>query len=94
MLAILSGALSLYLTYAVDQSIWGIADASAWIFTGGLFGAISVYGTLLIAPFIGMARLYMCVVLGQLSSSLVYDHFGVLGVTQQSATPLRISGKH
>lgn len=91
-LGIASGILTAVFILSLNQSVWNFADASAWTFTGGLLGAFFVYGTLLIAPYVGMARLFMCIVLGQLSSSLLYDHFGILGLTEHTATPLRIAG--
>ncbi len=91
-LAVVSGIVSAVMIYAYDRAIWDFAATSWWMFTGGVFGALNVHGALIMAPRVGMTRLYMLVVFGQLVSALLYDHFGVLGVSQFSATPLRISG--
>lgn len=61
-----------------------------WMWLGGVIGATVVLTILLLIPKLGAAQLFACIVFGQLISSLVVDHFGLLGVQQQSATPLRL----
>lgn len=91
-LAAASGVMSGVMAATGAAPPWALGDTSAWMYTGGAFGAAFVYGCLVCAPRVGMARLYMCIVFGQLVSSLVYDHFALLGVTQHSASPMRIAG--
>jgi bacterial/archaeal transporter family-2 protein len=83
---------AIVLTGSYNKTLWDMGGAPGWAFTGGLFGAESVFLSFLLAPRIGMARLYTCVVFGQLVSSLLYDHYGIMGVSVTEATPLRIAG--
>ena len=91
-LAIVSSIVTGVYLRTSTRSLWHIQGSSAWLYTGGLFGATFVFAMMKLAPIIGMARMFMCVVLGQLISSLLYDHFAILGVAQRTATPMRIAG--
>ncbi len=93
-LGIASGILSLVYVYAFDNTaIWRVSEASPWMYTGGFVGAAFILSTMLFAPRIGMTKMYMAIVLGQLASSLLYDHFGVLNIRQEDATVMRIVGE-
>jgi transporter family-2 protein len=43
-------------------------------------------------PRLGAATTLVLVVVGQMVCSLLVDHFGVLGVPQHSASPVRLAG--
>lgn len=51
----------------------------AWVWTGGLIGAMYVLSATVLVPRLGAAGLICLVVSGQLIGSLLFDHFGVLG---------------
>lgn len=64
-----------------------------WIsWTGGLFGAIFIGIAILMVPRLGAATTLALIVVGQMVSSLAFDHFGVLGIQQQPATLIRMTG--
>ncbi len=65
------------------------AATKAWMWLGGVIGATVVLTVLFLIPKLGAAQLFACIVLGQLVSSLIVDHFGLLGVPQQSASLAR-----
>lgn len=67
-------------------------DGSWTSWTGGLFGAIFVGTAILMVPRLGAATTLALIVVGQMLGSLAFDHFGVLGLTQQSASPARLAG--
>jgi len=74
------------------QSLAGIADAKAWQLTGGLLGAVFVFGTTLLAPRIGVAKMTALIIAGQVIVSMLLDHQGWLGLAVRELTPARILG--
>jgi len=66
--------------------------APAWAWLGGVLGAFYVVSTIVVGPRIGAAALLALIVLGQLATSLLVDHFGWLGFPQHPLTPLRVLG--
>lgn len=56
-----------------------MAAQPAWVWTGGLIGAVYVLSATVLVPRLGAAGLICLVVTGQLIGSLLFDHFGVLG---------------
>jgi transporter family-2 protein len=72
-------------------ALQGSLKLPAWIWAGGVFGAIYVACFTLLMPRIGAAGMVCLAVLGQVTASLLLDQFGVL----QAAKPvdgLRIAG--
>ncbi len=63
----------------------------AWIWTGGIFGAVYVACFTLLMPRLGAASLICLAILGQVTASLVFDHFGILQAPRK-ADPVRIFG--
>ncbi len=64
----------------------------AWAWTGGLIGTYMVTVSLLVAPKLGAARWIALVLSGQIGMSLVLDHFGWLGFSQQPLNWTRCMG--
>ena len=69
-----------------------IANAHWLSWTGGLLGALFIATGILLVPRLGAATTLVLIVVGQMICSLVVDHFGVLGVPQHDASPLRLAG--
>ena len=66
---------------------------TSWItWTGGLFGAIFVATAILMVPRLGAATVLALIVVGQMIGSLAFDHFGLFGIPQHSANPVRLAG--
>jgi transporter family-2 protein len=63
-----------------------------WAWLGGILGAFYVVTTIIAGPRIGAAALLALIVLGQLVTSLLVDHFGWLGFPQHPVTALRLLG--
>jgi transporter family-2 protein len=63
-----------------------------WAWFGGILGAFYVVSTIIAGPRLGAAALLALIVLGQLVTSLLVDHFGWLGFPQHSLTALRLLG--
>lgn len=70
-----------------------VAEAGSWFsWTGGFFGAVFVGIAILMVPRLGAATTLALIVVGQMPGALVFDHFGVLGIQQHSASPIRLAG--
>jgi transporter family-2 protein len=69
-----------------------ISSAPAWVWFGGLMGALYV-GTVTVAgPRLGAIAILALSVAGQLIASVVVDHFGLLGFPQQTVGAVKILG--
>ena len=62
----------------------------AW--SGGLFGAIFVALAIFLVPQIGAAAFFALLIAGQMLGSIVFDHFGLLGVPVHPVSAVRIVG--
>ena len=60
--------------------------------SGGIFGAIYIAVSILLIPRLGAAMVIALIVAGQMLGSLVFDHFGLLGVPMHPATLPRLLG--
>jgi len=90
------GTLALAVVSAANRqpfgALAGISKAEWWHLTGGLLGALFVFGTTLLAPRIGVAKMTALIVAGQVLISLVLDHNGWLGLAVREITPTRALG--
>jgi len=90
------GTIALAVVSAVNRQPWsalaGISRVDWWHLTGGLLGALFVFGTTLLAPRIGVAKMTALIVAGQVLISLVLDHNGWLGLAVREITPVRAFG--
>ena len=66
------------------------APGSVWL--AGVLGAFYVSAMIILAPKLGTALTFSLIVLGQMSASLVLDHFGLLGLPVQSISWPRLTG--
>jgi transporter family-2 protein len=90
------GALAL-LAYALVAKInltqIGQAGSAHWsLWTAGLLGAFYVTAVIILVPKIGAALTFGLVVTGQLSLSLLLDHYGLLGLPVHAINWQRIAG--
>ena len=69
-----------------------LAGAPWWIWIGGLLGVVVVAGSLMLAPHLGSSALFAGLICGQLLTSLLLDHFGLLGYAVSRVTPTRLLG--
>ena len=71
-------ALVLLATRTPWPSVRELAALPAWLWLGGLIGAVFVFSGTLLVPRLGAAGLICLIVFGQVVGSLLVDHFGVL----------------
>jgi len=69
-----------------------LGRAGWWAWSGGLFGAVYVVITILLLPRLGAATVIALLVFGQMLTSLIVDHYGVLGAMQRPADLPRMLG--
>jgi transporter family-2 protein len=63
-----------------------------WAWSGGLFGAIFIGISILVAHQLGAATLIALLVTGQMTAAIILDHFGWLGLTQRPVDIPRMIG--
>jgi transporter family-2 protein len=69
-----------------------LTAAPAWAWLGGVFGAFYVAMATVAGPRLGATTLLALTLLGQVTASLILDHFGWLGFAQQTLSATRILG--
>jgi transporter family-2 protein len=74
------------------QSLSHLGEARAWQLSGGVLGALFVFGTTLLVPRIGAAKMVALIIAGQVLVSLLMDHHGWVGLATREITPLRTAG--
>ncbi len=85
--------LGLNLIFRTQVPDWGqLKIAPAYLFFGGLLGAIFVSSVIFFIPKIGVTTVLAASIAGQLIAASVIDHFGFFGVTVQAISLTRIAG--
>ncbi|MGB0680024.1 MAG: DMT family transporter [Polyangiales bacterium] len=82
----------LLLTGAFHYSAATLAQTRWWYWVGGLCGATLVVSALYFAPRIGAATFFITILAGQLSASLLFEHFGLVGYPVRPISVARIAG--
>ena len=62
----------------------------AW--SGGLFGAIFIALAIFLIPQLGAATFFALLIAGQMCGSIVFDHFGLLGLPVHPVSAIRVVG--
>ena len=73
-------------------TLQNISQAPRWSLVGGLAGVLLVAGTAYLIPRIGTAHAVALFVCGQAIASLIFDHFGLLGVPVIEISMSRVIG--
>ncbi len=68
------------------------SDYPWWMWTGGLCGAMIVFGNAWLVPKVGVGVFAMALLVGQLSLSMLMEHRGWLGAPRKSISWLQIVG--
>ena len=67
-------------------------QTTPWQWTGGLIGAVYVLAAVVLAPKLGAGTLVAAVVAGQMVTSLLLDHYGLIGFSAHSLSLVRVLG--
>lgn len=93
---IVSGIFSVILVLVMHQNLNLHFDLLIghpfWVWTSGAFGAICVVGSIIAMPKIGSVQTVIMLVLGQIVTGLLVDHFGFFGTTVNSLTLWKLLG--
>jgi transporter family-2 protein len=92
----LVGSLTLLLVVLATREPWpasaALAKGSLWSWTGGVFGTIYIVAAILLLPHMGAATSVALLVGGQMLGSLVFDHYGLFGLTPHPDDLPRLAG--
>jgi len=69
---------------------WSTTHPVQW--SGGIIGALYVFAAVVLAPKLGAGTLVAAVVAGQMITSLLLDHYGLIGFPVHSLSSLRVIG--
>lgn len=90
------GTLSLFLVAILTRQEWPVMahlkQAPWWAWAGGLMGAVFVATSAFLAPKLGAATMMALFVAGQLTMSVILDHFGWATFPQHSINLWRVLG--
>lgn len=90
------GTLALALVMAarggLPQALGLVAGQPLWKFAGGLLGASFVFGSVFLAPRIGLLNLVVLVIAAQLLTSMAIDHFGLVQMAVRKVSVVRAAG--
>lgn len=70
----------------------GLSQVNPLLLTAGALGASLVFGIAWLIPQIGAGPLTLCLLLGQILSSMVISHYGLLGSPVQPMSLINIAG--
>lgn len=92
----LGGTLAMLAVAVALQEPWPSMQAvgrSQWLsWTGGIFGTIYIAISIIQLPKLGAATVIALIIAGQMIGSLVFDHFGLMGVPIHQISLMRILG--
>lgn len=100
---LLATAISIAISLALAVLVWSIGGKGAgdltrvkalpmWVAIGGIVGVVFVAGGIVVAPVLGVALFFVCVVAGQLFGSLLADHFGAFGAPVKPINLMKLVG--
>ena len=68
------------------------ADAPWWMWVGGILGAIYVAAAAILVTRLGSAVMFTLIILGQLITAVVMDHYGMIGLDKHPVSLPRVVG--
>jgi transporter family-2 protein len=69
-----------------------VTSLPLWVLIGGIVGVIFVAGSIIVAPVLGIAFFFVCVVAGQLLGSIVADQLGAFGMPVKPINMMKLLG--
>lgn len=76
----------------ITTSLSAIPSQPWWSLLGGVLGACALFSYVVLAPKIGLSVLLGLAIAGQITSSLVIDHFGLLGALERPVSLIKLCG--
>ena len=95
LVSFLMGSLALFGMVLAQGNLGSLAlmpEQPWWRWVGGLMGAFMVCATIVLAPKLGVANMLLFIIIGQLLSGMVIDHFGLLGMPVKPVDVSKLMG--
>lgn len=83
---------ALWLMRVPAPQLAALGHAPWWSWLGGVAGVAYVTAALILTPRLGAAGFIVCVIAGQVVSSLVIDQWGLMGLPTRPLNALRLAG--
>lgn len=74
------------------QSLTALPHQPWWKLLGGALGALAVFTTILLAPKLGITAMLFFIIIGQLLTATVIDHFGLIGMPVREINITKLIG--
>ena len=91
-----AGMLTLFFVLVVTREPWPalsmIAKSSPLSWIGGIFGTVYIVASIMLLPRLGAMTVIALLITGQMLTSVAFDHFGLLGLTQRPIDMYRAAG--
>jgi len=88
--------LTLLFVLVVTREPWPalsmIAKSSPLSWIGGIFGTVYIVASIMLLPRLGAMTVVALLIAGQMLTSVAFDHFGLLGLTQRPIDIYRAAG--
>ena len=91
-IAFLSSVVLVFVTGHKLPTMAKLAEVPAWLFIAGVVSALMIFGSSYLVPRIGTGALFVLLVAGQIIIGAVINHYGLLGVPEQSISTVKFSG--
>ncbi len=88
--AFISSTVVLFVTG--PSSLVKVLDCSKYLLLGGVFFSVYILSITFIAPKIGLGNAVFFILVGQIVSATIIDHFGLFGATPFTITAQRFGG--
>jgi transporter family-2 protein len=88
----LASVVALFVARQPWPTLAAMREAPWWSYLGGVCGATLVFGGVVAVRELGYAGMVVCLVAGQMLTSLILDHFGVLGQSPRTIDAQRLIG--
>ncbi|MEG1039569.1 MAG: DMT family transporter [Pseudomonas sp.] len=72
--------------------VGALSQAPWWAWLGGVAGVAYITAALMLTPRLGAAGFIVCVIAGQVVSSLLIDQWGLMGLAQRPVNGVRLAG--
>ncbi|MEB3900114.1 DMT family transporter [Pseudomonas sp. NY15356] len=77
---------------APAPQLQNLAQAPWWAWFGGVAGVLYITAALVLTPRLGAAGFIVCVIAGQVLSSLLIDQWGLMGLPERPVNAIRLAG--
>lgn len=74
------------------QGLTALPQQPWWKLLGGALGALAVFTTILLAPKLGITAMLFFIIIGQLLTATVIDHFGLIGMPVREINITKLIG--